>query len=237
MKRTLKTAIAAIFTLTISLSLVYFFLVENEYLYTTTKEEANFYLSEFDASKKIILIVGSSQVFPINMTYVNEEISKVCSGTTGTTGTNEAKSLSGPLGPSGLLGPSGPLGLKIGADCIVYNLGKVAESPQLRLRELHLLKNIEPDLVFYGISYRDFANLKNTGEEFMQIKTPKSFLPDPQDFFNKEILFKMVNTEINPKLFSLKFLKGELLDEKSNIVKVPDPNKLIFWDYLPHLYQ
>jgi len=78
MKRTLKTALAALFTLTFSLSLVYFFLSENEYLYTTPIWEKIFYLGEFDSSKKLILILGSSQVFPINMTYVNEEISKVC---------------------------------------------------------------------------------------------------------------------------------------------------------------
>lgn len=193
MNSTFKTGLAALFTLIISVSFVYFFSVNNEYLYTIEKAEEQFYFSEFDDSKKIILIIGSSQVRPINMTFVNEEVSKVCS------------------------------------DCVVYNLAKPADNPQRREKRINLIKNIEPDLIFYGISYRDFANQNPKGEEIIQVNTPKSILPDPQEFFQKEILFKTLNTDINPKLLSLKFLKGELVDEESSTSKVPNPNRLDFF--------
>ncbi len=144
-----------------------------------------------DDSKKTITILGSSQVRPINMTFVNDEVSKVCS------------------------------------DCEVYNLAQDGSTPTGRVNKLNLITNFEPDIVFYGISYRDFANKKNT--EIIQVNTPKSILPDPQEFFQKEILYKTLNTEINPKLFSLKFLNGELFKEKSYTSKVPNPDQLVVY--------
>jgi len=188
MNSTLKTGLVAFFALIISLSFVYFFLVTNEYHDTLEESRVKFVFSEFDDSKKNILIIGSSQVGAIKMFYVNEQVSKVCT------------------------------------DCVVYNLVNGADNPYKRLKKLNLIKNMEPDLVFYGISYRDFANLNRMNEEIIQIKTPKSILPDPQEFFQKEILIKAFNTDINPKAFSFKFLIGVLDDKESS--KVTNPYRL-----------
>jgi len=192
MNNTFKTGLAALFTLIISLSFVYFFLVTNEYLYALKESEERFNFSDFDDSKKTIIIIGSSQVRPINMTFVNDEVSKVCS------------------------------------DCEVYNLAKRADTPKKRVIKLNLIKNFEPELVFYVISYRDFANIK--GEEIVQVNTPKSILPDPQEFFQKEILYKTLNTDFNPKLLSLKFLKGKLVNEESYTSKVLNPDLLLLYE-------
>jgi len=99
---------------------------------------------------------------------------------------------------------------------------------------LNFLKSIKPELVIYFVSYRDFANLNQAGEEIIQIKTPKSQLPDPQSFFHKEILYKTFNTDINPKLFTLKFLSGDLVGEVSSSKDEPNPNSLQLRPPLPN---
>lgn len=86
----------------------------------------------------------------------------------------------------------------------VYNLADTADKPKNRLNSLNKIISLKPDIVVYGLGYRDFTE----PEKMLKVDV----LPNPQVIF--EGIFSMelygVNTEFfeNPKLNTLKILQG-----------------------------
>jgi len=77
--KTLGLAIFLVFIIFTSTFLVYQTIESYEYLVTSKELELNFYSKNLDDSKTNIFLVGNSQVWRVNMTYINEEVSKFCS--------------------------------------------------------------------------------------------------------------------------------------------------------------
>jgi hypothetical protein len=86
----------------------------------------------------------------------------------------------------------------------VYNLADTADKPRSRLNSLDEIISLKPDIVVYGLGYRDFSEPK--------IMLKETILPDPQSILENiiSIILYDVNTEFfeNPKLSTLKIIQG-----------------------------
>lgn len=78
----------------------------------------------------------------------------------------------------------------------VYNLGYSNDKPMKRVKILQQIISLEPDFVFYGVSYRDFGYHKYE-DKFV-----------PQKSVMTEQLLQIKSLEINPKLTTLKAIKS-----------------------------
>jgi hypothetical protein len=90
-------------------------------------------------------------------------------------------------------------------DFIVYNLADNGDTPEIRHSDLEEIINLEPKLVFYGISYRDFNQLT------------KSEDPQTTNFDIKKSIEKSIPEElksINPQLLTRKAIRTVLDDSK-----------------------
>lgn len=88
---------------------------------------------------------------------------------------------------------------KIGCDCTVYNLAMGADTPTKRLSQIRDILKIQPDLVLYGIAYRDFYS--NIPAEYL--------LPEPIQMV-KDSMFIQVDFFENPKLVTMNVIKNML---------------------------
>lgn len=110
----------------------------------------------------------------------------------------------------------------------VYNLAKGSDDPEKRKSSLDLIIKSKPDIVLYGIGYRDFQ--QKVPARIDEIKTVESILPNPKEFVEKLILanlnFYSHNLDFfkNPKLSTLQFLK-EIYDRKN--VETSKSNNII----------
>ena len=101
----------------------------------------------------------------------------------------------------------------------VYNLAVATDNPKHRLKLLNDWVDLKPEIVFYGIGFRDFQSFELVSE-YSVIK-PKSFLPDPEEFFEKAyfLLEKSTGQDIDflesPKVLTLKFYR-KMIGEKSD---------------------
>jgi hypothetical protein len=86
----------------------------------------------------------------------------------------------------------------------VYNLGISGDTPSKRVRLLDHLINQNPELVIYGVSYRDFSSLEK--QPFVDIKK------ELHELYSK---IDPNNEYINPKLVSLDFLKKTISGKNS----------------------
>lgn len=106
-----------------------------------------------------------------------------------------------------------------------YNLAKGSDDPDKRMNSLDLIIDSKPELVLYGIGYRDFQ-AKISVDTISKTTKTKSILPDPHDFFEEYILAKLKFYDLeldyikNPKLSTLKIIKS------FNMKKISD-------DYVP----
>ena len=87
-------------------------------------------------------------------------------------------------------------------DYIVYNTASAADDPRERLENLHLLISLKPEIVFYGISYRDFH-------------TP--LLEDEFSFDIKQLSKEIISDDnpilkINPKFTTLQLIRNSFSD-------------------------
>lgn len=86
----------------------------------------------------------------------------------------------------------------------VYNLADTADKPKSRLNSLNQIISIKPDIVVYGLGYRDFSENEKIIKE--------NILPDPKSIFERIFSLELygINTEFieNPKLSTLKILQG-----------------------------
>lgn len=95
---------------------------------------------------------------------------------------------------------------------LIYNLAEIDDTPIERLNDLPKIISIKPEIVFYGISYRDFS--------FTYDEPPTSILPDPSQIFScfSDSGFNNL-TPSNPKLLTLKIIDktlGNYLETQSN---------------------
>ena len=95
-------------------------------------------------------------------------------------------------------------------DFTIYNLADNGDSPKFRYDELSQIISLEPELVFYGISYRDFNQLSELSNSQRNDFTIKNSLDDlvPEEL-----------KSINPQLLTRKVIR-DVLDD-SNIIKKP----------------
>ena len=101
------------------------------------------------------------------------------------------------------------------SNCEFYNLGISADKPSKRIQSLDPLIELNPDLVIYGVGYPDFAFQQSIeGARTQKFSKPEAILPDPGTFFHKEIILPNFPNEINPKFFSLSFIKSWVEEEK-----------------------
>lgn len=87
-------------------------------------------------------------------------------------------------------------------DYIAYNTASAADDPRERLENLHLLISLKPEIVFYGISYRDFH-------------TP--LLEDEFSFDIKQLSKEIISDDnpilkINPKFTTLQLIRNSFSD-------------------------
>lgn len=105
--------------------------------------------------------------------------------------------------------------LKDGYNYEIFNLAYNGDKPSRRLHIIDDIIELNPSLVIYGISYRDFRTQINENP-----------LPDPQYFSHKifsNIMYQDVGT--NPKLITLNFFRDSQKD--------PFLNKLISFSNTP----
>ena len=95
-------------------------------------------------------------------------------------------------------------------DFTIYNLADNGDSPKFRYDELSQIISLEPELVFYGISYRDFNQLSELSNSQRNDFTIKNSLDDlvPEEL-----------KSINPQLLTRKVIR-DVLDD-SGIIKKP----------------
>ena len=85
----------------------------------------------------------------------------------------------------------------------VYNLGVDGDTLEKRSKELNQIISAKPEIIFLGISYRDFG--------FPYVNTKNSILPDPQLFILDNIYSNFNNIfPSNPKLITRTVLHGIL---------------------------
>ena len=99
----------------------------------------------------------------------------------------------------------------------IYNLAIAGDSPSKRVRSLEQIISAKPEIIFYGISYRDF--------NFPYQNIASSILPDPQQILSEKLHDNnpLNNTfPSNPQWYSMHIIRGLL-----NIIK-KEPEH--FWE-------
>jgi len=109
----------------------------------------------------------------------------------------------------------------------IYNLATSADTPKQRLKSIDNAIALRPDLVIYGIGYRDFADILLLSA----LDKPESFLPDPEKSFDDIIisLENSVNYDFDriksPKIVTIASIKQKLNeDEKIDEGNLIRPN-------------
>ena len=101
----------------------------------------------------------------------------------------------------------------------VYNLGILADTPQKRILSIDKIISAKPDLVLYGVGFRDFAESSSTNNPgISQFSTDgvEAILPDPHD----TIYFELgLNRYFNENFGHLKSSKITTLNFFQNIPK------------------
>lgn len=103
----------------------------------------------------------------------------------------------------------------------VYNLSVASDQPSARLQTIEKIIKMKPDVIIYGVGYRDFAN------QFTLIKQKNDvlnqLLPDPQSRFDS--FLKHTNSEFD-LIKSPKFVTEKVLDAIINNIKHNNPEQL-----------
>lgn len=109
----------------------------------------------------------------------------------------------------------------INKNLAVYNLAYNADTPKQRYSSIEPTLDLEPKIVFYGITYFDL-----NGFEFDTKNQNKKILPNvKQTFFEIFNIKDKKLEEINPKAVTMNFLKDKIGFEKSNsenTIKLPN---------------
>jgi|TARA_B110000495_G_scaffold197694_1_gene208375 hypothetical protein len=79
----------------------------------------------------------------------------------------------------------------------IFNLAESGDKPNTRIRQLDSIIAADPDLIIYGLNYRDFS--ENFGTDF--------FLPGPKELIHQNIPFDIPPFVDNPKLGTLSVIR------------------------------
>jgi hypothetical protein len=95
----------------------------------------------------------------------------------------------------------------------VFNLAIAHDTPEKRLNDLEKIILLDPEIVFYGVSYRDFQN---------KIPQENLIIPDVKEIFGEQR-----NGFFNPKLITLTLIKNilinlDLISEDGKLIYLPD---------------
>ena len=107
-------------------------------------------------------------------------------------------------------------------DFTVYNLADNGDSPKFRYKDLEQIISLEPKIVFYGISYRDF----NQSSDLTNLKTNDSSIKNSIEELIPEEL-----KSINPQLLTRKVIRNILDDtgiSKKPSYEIKPPNTPFF---------
>jgi len=108
-------------------------------------------------------------------------------------------------------------------DSKAYNLAYNGDSPKKRIQTLPEIIDLNPKLIVYGISYRDFV-IPNHDSEYL--------LPDPKKSFYELLDYYSYGEEINPQFFTLSLIRENFVNmgifPKQQNTKIPDTP---FYDY------
>jgi len=114
-----------------------------------------------------------------------------------------------------------------GLDYDVFNLAYQGDRPSKRLKFLGEIIDEKPEVVIYGVGFRDFEKKPSQGTNmvtnFQTNTKPENLLPDPKDLLNTFIDSKIEELGFaffNPKLVSLK-LTDVILNSK-DLETIPD---------------
>ncbi len=103
-------------------------------------------------------------------------------------------------------------------DFVVYNLSYNGDNPNKRIQFIDEIVELDPAIVFYGISYADF--------KVEDISEKKDLLPNIKEFFYSIKKDNIDSTPVNPKLITLQNIRNQF--ENSDLF----PNSEIF--FLPY---
>ena len=98
----------------------------------------------------------------------------------------------------------------------VYNLAKSADTPKQRLKSIDEIISVKPEMILYGLGYRDFGNIILESS----LEKPQSILPDPYEQFVNVLKFieESLNYDFDrinsPRTVTINALK-EILEDKA----------------------
>lgn len=108
----------------------------------------------------------------------------------------------------------------------VYNLGQGSDDPESRLRTIDMIISKKPEVVAYGIDFRDFESAGRSIEE-----KPPNALPDPIDMYKDAFPFDHSILE-NPKFAIIRtlniFFRIDSTTTQNSDFKIPYPNTPFF---------
>jgi len=169
----LKITFTVLATLLISLASSYFIMTASG---SDCNEEQNILQKQINLNKRLIFIIGSSQVGVLNQDFINKQV------------------------------------LAINPDFHVNKLVEGGDVPVRRLQDINQIVCAKPELVVYGIAFRDFSKFAIGNKKFLTFEEsnkPPSPLPDPQIFFQNWFI-EPFDKNLNPKALTLKFLKNSI---------------------------
>ncbi|MGI0056359.1 MAG: hypothetical protein ACREAK_03165 [Nitrosarchaeum sp.] len=105
----------------------------------------------------------------------------------------------------------------------IYNLGQTGDSPLKRKDSLNQIVASKPELVMYGIGFRDFEVAETKIELFSTSpETVKNYLPDPKSLITKTVLsnnlFLVGSKFQNPKLTSLDLINNIFFKYETKVI-------------------
>ena len=96
---------------------------------------------------------------------------------------------------------------------MIYNLAKGSDDPDKRKDTLELIIKSQPEIILYGVGYRDFQE-KISVNNFSDTAKVESILPDPHSFLEEYLVSKVGFYDLeldylkNPKLSTLQIIKS-----------------------------
>jgi hypothetical protein len=127
------------------------------------------------------------------------------------------------------------------SDYKIYNLAKGSDSPKHRIDSLDLIISSNPEIIFYGIGYRDFLKFTDTSTAgFRSYSAPSDTFFEPKLFIENHILkilgYYTLDFDFleNPKRKTIEFIKNsfsgstDLKNQKKQFEKL---SYLPLWQY------
>jgi len=181
-----------ILSILISFSISIFVIIFLDLIYpepdSVASTDHEFYFKSFDPKKERIFIFGSSQMGQLNVTLVNQVVSKNY--------------------------PSFE----------VYNLSMSSDEPSNRLPHLERTISLEPTLVIYGITYRDFQTCGFN--DVPCIENDPFLLPDIKKSIEANLPKEIQENKINPAFITLRIIRDGLgesqLFTEQNKIRFPN---------------